>query len=93
MRMLCSNLNAHLLSLHVIDDAKCLCNYETEDNFHFLFECPLYHTQRQKMLLSINNLCNVNLDVLLYGDDNLDIETNKKIFDAVQEFIKLSERF
>ena len=49
--MLCSNLNAHLYNLHVVDNPFCLCsNSIVEDCKHFFFECPLYNVQRMKLI-------------------------------------------
>ena len=38
MRMSSSNLKSHLKSLHVIDDAICMCGHGIEDCFHYFFE-------------------------------------------------------
>ena len=93
LRMNCSNLNAHLKSLHVTDDPTCICGNSIEDCFHYFLECPLYHNQRQRLNFAISDICNMNLDTLLFGNDNLDLKDNQKIFDAVQEYIMSSERF
>ena len=45
------------------------------------------------MLLIVNNMCEANLDVILFGNTELDLESNMTIFDAVHDFIKLSHRF
>ena len=42
LRMHCSNLNAHLVELHVLSDPMCICGLDKEDNNHFFFHCPLY---------------------------------------------------
>ena len=93
MRMSCSNLKSDLKSLHVVDDANCMCGHGVEDCFHYFFECPLYYNQRQKLFATINTICTVNLHVLLFGENEMDMDSNKTIFDAVHEFIKASERF
>ena len=43
--------------------------------------------------LAIRDICNINLDTLLFGSDDLELRDNQKIFEAVQEYIKSSERF
>lgn len=93
LRLQCSNLKAHLVSLHVINDPQCACSSGDEDNFHFFFMCPLYLTQRQKLAQDLNGLCEFTLANLLHGDENVDFKTNCKIFDAVHSFIELSDRF
>ena len=40
MRMLCSKLNSHIFSLHVIDSIGCQCGFNKQDNNHFLLYCP-----------------------------------------------------
>ena len=41
--MNCSNLNAHLHRLHVIDSPACVCSHRIEDTAHFFLDCPLYY--------------------------------------------------
>ena len=41
LRMNCSNLNAHLHSLHVIDSPACVCSHSIEDTAQFF---PLLST-------------------------------------------------
>ena len=53
-------------------------------------DCPLYYAQR----LSLRNTVTRSSQFrLLYGDDDLDYESNVAIILAVHEFIKVSERF
>ena len=93
MRMRCSDLKAHLLSLHVTDDPICICQLGREDNFHFFLSCPLYNLQRQELVTIVNALSQCTLNVLLYGDDSLDYETNLIIVDAVHDYMIKSGRF
>ena len=44
-------------------------------------------------LNELRNVYNVNLNTLLFGDDELDLATNKKLFLIVHTFIKKSQRF
>ena len=92
LRMNCSKLNAHLFLLHVSDTTGCTCGYDMEDTEHFLFQCPLYHIQRRKMMQAIITQPNVNVQLLLYGDAGCSFLTNKNIFKAVHEFISDTER-
>jgi hypothetical protein len=93
LRMHCSNLRHHLYELHVIDDPVCLCGLDVEDTKHYFMNCPLYNTNRTSLINTINALSNFSVDVILYGDDNIDIELNCIIFAAVHDFILESERF
>ena len=91
--MNCSNLNAHLYSLHVIDSPTCGCSHRVEDTAHFFLDCPLHYAQRLLLRNTVTRFSQFRLETLLYGDDNLDYESNVASILAVHEFIKDSERF
>ena len=93
LRLQCSNLKAHLFSLHVVDDPQCNCNIGNEDCFHFFFECPLYNLQRQDLAAKVQQLSTFNTKVLLHGDASLDLEINQQIFAAVHKYIQDSGRY
>ena len=94
MRIGCSKLNAHLcFNLHVIPSPMCQCGYENEDPMHFYLQCPMYTAQRNKMFRNILPLTPPTLDTLLYGNPNISIEDNKKVFSAIHEFIIETNRF
>ena len=66
--MKCSNLNAHLTSLHVNDDptCTCICNNGVEDCLHYFLQCNLYNAERLEMLNEISNITTVTLETILY---------------------------
>jgi hypothetical protein len=91
LRIGCSFLKAHLCHyLHVIDDPACSCPTRVEESSeHYLLYCPIYHNQRQVMynqLLGLNIVI-IDENLLLYGNPNLDLLTNKKIFKIVHQYI------
>jgi hypothetical protein len=95
LRMQCSKLNAHLFGLHVIESPHCLCGNKCEDSKHYLLHCPLFNVQRQVMfqsLVAITPLHNIEVKILLFGSNTMDILVNKSIFKAVQTFIVESDR-
>ena len=94
LRMECSILNAHLHSLHVLDDPGCACGFRCEDNKHFLINCPLYNHCRYELYVFCAD-SNIGFTVynLLYGSKEKDIAINKKLFEMVQNFIQNSGRF
>ena len=92
LRLQCSNLKAHLFALHVIEDAQCACNYWFEDTNHFFFQCPLYHIHRQELVNTVQQICRIDLDILLFGNEALGLNENKKIFAAVHKYILASNR-
>ena len=98
MRIGCSLLNYDLATnLHVIADSKCLCIMGVpETSKHFMLECPWYTAQRVQMyadLFMIPNLPPINIDMLLYGEETLDDQTNLLIFKLVHQFIQQTNRF
>ena len=83
----------HTCSLHVIDSPACGCLHRVEDTAHFFLDCPLYYAQRLSLRNTVTRFSQFRLETLLYGDDDLDYESNVAIILAVHEFIKDSERF
>jgi len=93
-RMGCSKLNAHLCNnLHVVPSPRCQCGYEIEDSMHFYLQCPTFLEQRTKMIRTIAAITAVSLDTILYGNPNLNLNDNKRVFKAVHTFILESNRF
>ena len=77
LRMNCSNLNAHLHNLHVIDSPACVCSHSIEDTAaHFFLYCPLYYTQRLTLQNIVSRYTEFKLETLLFGDTNIDNEDN-----------------
>mgnify|MGYP001067214830 CR=1 FL=1 len=93
LRMGCSNLKAHLYQLHVVDSPQCQCNMDVEDSFHYLFMCPLYHVERIRLFHNVRQLCDVTIDVLLFGNYSLDVDKNLELFKYVENYIHETERF
>ena len=92
LRMHCSNLMADLHKLHV-DSPQCSCMTGVEDNFHYFFKCPLYNLERIHLFNSIEPLCNISIDTLLFGNNLLSLDVNVQIFTSVERFILETERF
>ena len=76
-------LTAQLLDVHI----------RVENTTHFFLDCPLYNVQRLSLRNTVTRSSEFSLGTLLYGDYNLDYESNIAILLAVHEFIKDSERF
>ena len=92
LRNECSSLNHHLFVRNIVPSPLCSCGIQ-ETSYHFLLICPLYTDQRRIMLSSVEELTEVTLHNLLYGDETLSEDQNKIMFDAVHLFIQLSKRF
>ena len=96
LRMKCSDLKGHLFNMHVIEDASCICSDLIEDCEHFFFSCQLYNEQRQKLYRELYELfpdIAVNLQLLLFGNENLLVNENNLLALLVQTFIRDSGRF
>ena len=71
----------------------CRCSDESEDAEHFFFRCSNYNYDRVTLFQSTRNYHPLNINMLLFGDENLTDEDNINIFTAVQTFIKDTRRF
>ena len=92
LRTKCSSLNYDIFIRNLNDSPFCRCG-NIENAEHFLLQCRFYRLQRLEMFNSVSQLCHVTLDVLLFGDSSLSLETNSQIFLLVHKFIKDSKRF
>ena len=55
---------------------------------HFLFRCSIYNYYKVTLFQSTRNYNPLNINILLFGDENLIDEDNINRFTAVQTFIK-----
>ena len=66
LRNRCSELNADLFRVNLIDSAACSCGCNIEDANHFIFNCTKYQHERQSLLRSLGNFHPITLDMLLF---------------------------
>ena len=92
LRTNCSSLKYHLFLKNIVDSPLCICG-SIEDTTHYLLKCPAYRNIREDMLNNISPICNVTLQILLFGDTSLSYEDNVAIFQYVQRYIRASHRF
>lgn len=92
LRTNCSILNQHLFSKNILDNPHCLCG-AIESTKHFFLECNRYNDIRAILINNTTPYCNLNLEIILYGDPSLDNHINSRIVFAVQSFIHDSQRF
>ena len=93
LRMKCSNLNAHLFQLKLIDDPSCKCGYFFEDSIHFFFVCPLYNGPRTILHNLVGPHAAFTLHTLLYGCTDLGFDLNKSIYLGAIKYINDTKRF
>ena len=102
LRVRFSLLNEHKFR-HNFDSLTplCACGIENEDNEHFLLHCPQFHLMRQNLFGQLYHIPGLilNLDdkplceLLLFGDTQLNVASNRKILEATISFIKDTKRF
>ena len=89
----CSNLSSDLFMNHLSPNSMCRCSDESEDAEHFFYRFSNYNYNRVTLFQSTRNHHPLNIDILLFGDENLTNEDNINIFTTVQTFIKDIRRF
>ena len=91
LRLRCSSLGSDLYRNHLSNSDTCMyCNCpETAE--HYLLHCRKFYNERTLTINEINVATNV--DTLLKGCPMYDDITNRDIFSAVQEYIRLTKRF
>ena len=97
-----SELNLHKFSVGQVEKPDCICHANEESTKHFLIDCFLYTTERQKLFLLVEHYIPKfkglfkAANILLYG-----LKTNDPDFDhlnfiitkAVQNFIIQIKKF
>ena len=80
-------------SLLKIRSRNPLCNFgEIEDTFPFLLECNQYNLIWRDMFTCVSAICNLTLNILLHGHEDLSEEQNVNIFKVIPNFITKSKR-
>ena len=106
LRVGLSKLNFHKFqhNFKEIINPMCPTNDGIEDTEHFLLLCPSFDNQRQQLLASISvavrpyiqlhKVSNHDLmNLLLYGDEDLPSDTNKRVLEYTLNFIHDTGRF
>ena len=99
-----SPLRAHKFRHNFRDTSDPFCTVceSIEDTEHFFLQCQSFRLERVNLTQSISNIC-VDFDfdrlprrekvqLLLYGDKNLDLDNNRSILEEVGKFIHKSKR-
>jgi hypothetical protein len=108
MRLGLSGLNQQLFTYNITDSYSCqYCTNTRETPKHFLLTCPKYVAQRDRMLLAVfRTICprvkyslllpsclEYLVNVLLKGSEDLTLQENQAIYNAVFLYIDATERF
>ena len=85
-----SILNYDLFRFNLKDNPGCACGFEYENEFHFFLECLINELIRNTLCLILQIYGAIDIDIILYGNENLTEAQNVDIFTAVQTFIRNS---
>ncbi len=89
-----SNLNHHLFNSHLSESSSCACGGDIEDNYHYLYICPLYSVPREHLFARLRAFSQIlSVHILLHGSADLSLEENTEITKSVLEYIESTERF
>ena len=76
------------------DNPGCTCGFECENVFHFFLQCPINEHIRNTLFLILQIYgAIIDIDIILYGSENLTEAQNVDIFTAVQTFTRNNHRF
>ena len=90
----CSLLHYDLFyNVHLSDNLACSCDAPLETAYHYFFECNNYVNQRLILRESVEHFTPFTLQTILFGNDDLKIDVNYSIFEAVHRYINESRRF
>jgi hypothetical protein len=71
----CSSLNADLFRIYIAGQ----CGAPFEDSIHYLMECPLSQNERDCLFRNLRGT-DKNIEILLFGNDEANINENYMIF-------------
>ena len=83
LRNHCSNLNFDLYNNHIRDNPLCDCLRNVESAEHFFFECTRFVAQRTVLFNGTRQFHPLNISTLLYGNEDLPLESNFNIFTSI----------
>ena len=79
--------------MHLANDPYCICGCAFEYAIHFILECCLYNEASDELKFRLVFLSELNIEVLLFGDETLTEMPSLQIFKSVQLYIKLPKLF
>jgi hypothetical protein len=93
LRNNCSNLNYDLYNNHLRESPFCSCSNVIENAYHYFFECRNLINQGHDLFEAIRMYHPLNIDILLHGSNDLNVDDNTAVVIAVQNYIKHTKRF
>ena len=93
LRNNCSSLNNDHFRNYIRDNPLCdLCGV-IEDTTHYSFHCIKYFDERQVFNDTARVFKILTINLILFGNDNWNTETNVDLFMATHRYIYASKRF
>ena len=89
---MCSSLNSDLHRVNIKANPACSCGHPVEDSIHYFLECA-FHNEAREILFSKLERYAISIELLLAGDGDLSFQQNKDIFESVQSYIRITQRF
>lgn len=94
LRQKCSTLKSDLFRCNLIESCLCSCGNYIESVEHFFFHCTHYTANREILISDMYDLgYEININNILFGNPNFDVEKNCELFLVVQKFIIGTKRF
>ena len=88
----CSDLNSDLFRNRIRNNPLCdLCDL-VEDAYRYFFPCRKYSVERQVFNDIVRGYYPLNINVILYGNENWNSEANIVLFRAVHRYEHASKR-
>ena len=84
----CSNLSNDLYLNHLTVNPLCGCNQEIENAEHYSFVVQNTQNKRLRLFHENREYYPLKISMTLIGDERLSLESNTKLFRAVQNYIK-----
>ena len=92
LRNRCSSLNENLYLKKMVQSPLRRCG-SVESTQHYFLDCLFYHDLRLSLSQSLNSITTFTLNTILFGDENLSLLENQRIFNSVHTYIRNSRRF
>ena len=86
-------INNDLFRNHVRDYPLCEWCGVMEDATHFFFHCIKYIGERQIFNDTVREFQPLTINLILFGSENWNVETNMVLFRAIHRYIHASKRF
>ena len=93
LRNKCNSLNNDLFRNHVRHNPLCEWCGVMEDATQFFFHCIKYIGERQVFNDTVTEFQPLTINLILFGRENWNIETNMVLFRAIHRYIHASKRF